>query len=272
MALEECSLKRQMTPEDVLEVFIHLQGMFGSTRPEDVLRFDMSITQWQSELELYNDTCWNERKWLWRFVMDFFRVSIPYGTWKSVVKPEGKRTVRELCELIASKAMVEEIKPLSILGKPCLPAGAFLAVRNSLTDAGIDTTDLRPSTRLEPLLRKHGELFEREMRKLAPGKLPSLETKGHPLAIITQSMIGIGLLTLFAMIPGAFVSEYFGLPGLNAVCLGSLVMIAIGVIGAYATGSLRPRQARLGELQTIRDVCCAILPENKEKPLRRFSL
>jgi hypothetical protein len=54
-----------------------------------------------------------------------------------VLEPAEAPTLRELCEFIAQASVRPSIEPVSIMGTTCLNAGAFLAIRSLLRDAGV---------------------------------------------------------------------------------------------------------------------------------------
>jgi len=270
---------RRMTPEDVLAV---LANPFLDTTsedeagPEPPIDFDTTVEQWQEAFYLYNDAVWSEWKWLGRVLNDYFRISIPDREWKPVLKPAGSSTLRQVCELIASRAEVTEIAPVTVLGRSCLPAGAFLAVRDVLSKAGVEVADLRPSSPLEPLLKRHGDVLEKEMHKLAPGRLPPVATNDHVLARIFRGMMALGWLMLLVVPIGLVFWLAAGfLPVLAPVLIPSgtvltfglagAVLVLFGAMGSYATSSLPPGEARLGKLTTVRDLCLAIIREDASR-------
>lgn len=258
MDLNEQPTKRPMTSEEVLSVFQQLQRLdiecFGRPLPSELIQFDTAIADLYFELDSLGAP-FTVRKGTWKTMTKFFDASIPYRTWKSVVRPEKKRTVRELCELIASEAVMEDIRPLSILGRECLPAGAFLAVRNVLAEEGADVSDLRPSTRLEPLLKQHGDFFTWKMFKLAPGRLPRLQTKMHRFQLAASYLVGVSVLLMAIGTPMLI----FDVGGATPIFFGGMVTMVPALLSTYATSSLPPREARLGEMQTVRDLCYAIV-------------
>jgi len=274
MAFDEYSAKRRMTPEDVLEVFIDQQRSCWGDEPDEIIHFDMTIAEWQDQLGLVNDVAWNERKFVWKSVTSFFRVSIPYKRWKSAVRPERTHRLRELCELIASEAVVEEIRPITVFGRACRPAGVFLAIRNALRDAGIDTTNLRPSTSLRPTLKRYRWSFQQEMAKLAPGKLPLVKVREHALVRASNILIALGLLSLIGALLAAVLLRVlawaqvpfgdFALAVTLVAALAGPAMALAGAIGAYATNSLLPSDAELGHLETFRDLCYAVGEEARD--------
>ena len=103
--------------------------------------------------------------------------------------------MRDVCELIAKDSMRPAIEPLTILGKPCLPAGAFLAIRSLLHDAGADTDSIRPSTPLGDYTRHHLDVFLGPISRLAPNALPPVRMS-TPWYDLSAGGILIGLLAM----------------------------------------------------------------------------
>ena len=260
MAFEDYSAKRNMTPEEVLAVFRELQEL-NPWADEERIDSETSVHDWQ--WVLYDVAAWNECRRSWKAVNELFNIAIPYRRWKATVKPMKERTVLQMCELIASVALIEDIRPVSVFGKKCKTAGAFLAVRNTLAKVGIDVSELRPSSPLEPLLRKHHTAFEMEMLKFAPGKLPRVKIEDHRLVVAVNRIIIAGLLLFAASLPVSLLSIYFY--GLDVTLLPIVVLgvpLALcDAIFASATRSLQPRSAKLGDLHTVRDLCCAIVAD-----------
>lgn len=256
MDLNEQTTKRPMTPEEVLSVFRGLERLDVMRAPSEPIQFDTTIFDFYLRIDS-TSVPFNVGASTWEWVTQVFDVSIPYRTWKAVVRPKNKPTVRDLCELIASEAVVEDVQPLSILGRECLPAGAFLAVRNMLADEGVDVSDLRPSTPLEPLLKQNPTLFQRMMIMLVPGRLPRLRTKMHRFQLAACCLSYISVLLMAIAIPMTF----HGMNGPTLLLLTGMVGIALSLVSLYATRSLPPREATLGEMQTVRDLCYAIVKD-----------
>ena len=103
-----------------------------------------------------------------------------------MLAPAGQRTLRGLCEFIAEGALRPAIEPLRILGGSCLPAGAFLAIRSMLREAGADADRVMPSTPLDEFARHYPGVFLGPISRLAPNTLPpvSMSTPEHDLPFV----------------------------------------------------------------------------------------
>lgn len=91
--------------------------------------------------------------------------------WRQVLEPAREKTIRGVCELVATQAQRPLIPPAKILGHECKSTGAFLAIRSLLIEAGAPA-NLRPSSRVEPYLKKWPKVFQKEIDRLALGGLP----------------------------------------------------------------------------------------------------
>jgi hypothetical protein len=103
-----------------------------------------------------------------------FDVEISREEWRATLEPRTA-TLGSVCELLASRAEMPDIKPFSVCGTECLSAGAFLAVRTALEREGVPVEGLRPSAPIEPLARAHLGSFVTALGKIAPNALPAPE-------------------------------------------------------------------------------------------------
>ncbi len=77
-----------------------------------------------------------------------FEMDVSIREWKTILTPPRKKTVRDICEFVAERSTVVRIPQLSILGRQCRPASAFLTLKKMLGDTGADTSNLMPSSPL----------------------------------------------------------------------------------------------------------------------------
>src|SRR5262249_61758956 len=97
--------------------------------------------------------------------------------WEKVVE---FGTVDGLCHALARVAQLPLIEPLTVLGRPCPAAGAFLLIRRMLAEAGADVSRLRPSTPLIPYIWLWPEVFRWQLPRLAPGRGPAFRVLNRP--------------------------------------------------------------------------------------------
>ncbi|MEN2486252.1 hypothetical protein AAYQ05_00505 [Flavobacterium sp. B11] len=111
-----------------------------------VLTTKTVIRDWRRALDLVK---WNE---LAVFLNKEFKINEPLEKWNSILNPEDKRTLGELCDFIAKVAEKEIINPIKILGDECLSAAVFITLKNNLRNKGVDVGDLGPSTKIKDFL------------------------------------------------------------------------------------------------------------------------
>ncbi len=236
---------RRMTPDDVLRVLAdsHRQQCQydPGADPDAVISYDMTVAEWRSACNLFQ---WRP---LGRALDAEFGTSFPDEEWKRVLTPPKRRTLRDVCDLIAWQAVVPVVKPMKVSGKPCLSAGAFFAVRNLLRRAGADTSSIRPSTPLAQYLRDWAGAVLSELTKIAPGSLPPVKI-GKPF--YERSF----LLVLVGMLSTAFFS-WLQWPLFVLVALG---LWLAGHLGLFVGARIRPRRASFGALGTFGDLARAI--------------
>lgn len=144
---------RNLTSEDVLNIFVERHRLASPFDPEAdpfiELSFDSSIAEWRDANDLIS----------WRplslFLNKEFRISPSEKEWKSVLTPSCRRTLKGVCDLIATHSSNDNIYPMRVLGKECLSASVFFTLKRSLKEEGVDVSEIRPSTALSPYLDKY---------------------------------------------------------------------------------------------------------------------
>lgn len=205
------------TPEYVLAVFssqhrLSCQVNFGS-EPDEPLTFGMSVSAWRNEADLLP---WSQ---LATSLNEYWGIHYTEEEWHAVLNPGGKRTLREVCNLIAAHAVRPVVRPSGIFGNCCLPAGVFLTLRSRLKDEGVDVAALRPSTPLEGFLPRYAyELLEATTR-LAPGAIEKVSW----FALATDANCGIILLSVACLTLNFFLSSpWFTIAGVAGIIVGYL--------------------------------------------------
>jgi hypothetical protein len=185
------------TPEYVLEVFrdVLRQGVaLGDADPDVVLSMDTTVGEWRdAELEDFVD--W---RYLARGLNEYWSIDIPLETWHETLKPFGKRTLGDVCCLVARHATRPQMREVTVFGSTCRAAGAFLAVRQLLMEGGADVRQLAPSSDLADYMIQYRQTFSHKLPLLSPGRLPALSIDhpsnrlGGALGIICALMIALG--------------------------------------------------------------------------------
>ncbi len=104
------------------------------------------IYEWRDAQDLLP---WEE---LAEFLNQEFRIKVPIKTWKTILNPDDKQTLGDLCDFLSTMAEKEIIKPVKRLGAECLSAAVFLTLKRNLRSKGVNVRDLRPSTKIEEFL------------------------------------------------------------------------------------------------------------------------
>ncbi len=231
------------TPEYVLDVFRDNQRFTMICGLDPVLEFDTTVQDWCATCDLYGwPTLFNSLNETWG-------IHATRSEWKRVLKPEKQRTLREVCEFIATRAIRPKIRPATLLGKECLPAGAFLTIRSILAQAGADPRRIAPSAPLEPYLNRHIIKLYMHIAKIAPGTFPEVNFESHPLLRTMTLVVLLGVLTL---IVGGMANS----PSTLIIGTG---FAAIGVLGHICVSRmLGPGRFELSDTVTFRDLAVRI--------------
>jgi hypothetical protein len=242
------------TPEYVLELF--RENVREWDQPSDLLSFETTVSEFANE---WNDTIlfWWE---LARPLNEFTGLNLPLNEWKSILSPMRQRTLREVCEFVASRMRTRQtIRPWHHIGGDCLPAGAFLTARSILARCGADAREITPSTPLEPYFHKCGFEWVGELWRLAPGHLPPLAVdRWFPTCgcLIGLAVSG-GLILLGSCLGKA--GELFQVFGVHFL----LITITISLVVHW----LSRNRVALGDLHTFRDLAYALAGQ---QPRRRI--
>lgn len=138
------------TSEELLEIFKEQHRLCS---PLDIMAdetFELTrktyIYEWRDAQDLLP---WDE---LAEFLNQEFKIEVSRKTWKTILNPEDKQTLGDLCDFLSTIAQKEIIKPVKRLGIDCLSAAIFLTLKRNLKDKGVNVVDLRPSTQIEGFL------------------------------------------------------------------------------------------------------------------------
>ena len=235
------------TPEYILDGIREewrQSALLDGEQPGDVERqlptFATTVHEWREAVDLVG---WRalgkalDEQWGTRFSKD---------QWFSVLEPAREKTLRGVCELLATQARRAVVPPAKMLGRECASAGVFLAIRSLLVQAGAPP-DLRPSTPLEPFLQKWPEVFLRKINCLALGGL-LFTRKNESLHIL------IGLCYVFSgllLLVSAFTKDPWQV-------IGGVILYALGWIGAGCSGWF-PGPLKLEDVNDFRGLTEAII-------------
>ncbi len=152
------------TAAELLEIFKESHRLFSPLDPEAdetiVLTSDSTIADWREAQDLLP---WRS---LGMYFNKSFGIDLPLETtWYSVLEPSHKRTIGQVCELIAQHATKEEIPSVRPFGQECQTAAVFLWLKGKLGSSGIDVSALRPSTPVADYKRHFGLIMDEVLRR-----------------------------------------------------------------------------------------------------------
>lgn len=244
------------SPEFVLDVIRanhrHQCSVDPEAEPDVALSFDTTVTEWRDACNLLGT------KKLAEALNEDWGVAILPAEWKDALEPSKSRTLRDVCELIASQATRTDVLSVGHFGTSSKAAGAFLAIRSVLLRAGADAATIRPSLPIADVARRFPSVLLGPISKLAPDRLPTvaIRTPAYDAAVTVS---GVGFLGLL----GLTVAGWLGLTRWRTE-LGLLFAIALGLgfFWTWIAGRfVGPAEVRFGTIVTFRDLAEAIAGE-----------
>ena len=235
------------TPEHILDGIREewrQSALLDGEKSGDVERqlptFATTVYEWREDLDLVG---WRA---LGRALNEQWGTSFSKDQWFSVLEPAREKTLRGVCELLATQARRAVVPPAKMLGRECVSAGVFLAIRSLLIQAGAPP-DLRPSTPLGPFLQQWPEVFLRKITWLSPGGLPFRHKNELFHTLIVLSYVFSGLLLLVS----AFTKDPWQ-------AIGGVILYALGWIWAACSG-LFPGPLKVEDVNDFRGLTEAII-------------
>lgn len=248
MDMSDCARPTKATPEYVLAV---LQNQFRvwirmewGEEPELELTFEATIEDVCLEYDLLTDS-----KRLGCALDDVWQLGYSEQQWQEVLEPAREKTLRGVCEFIADRATAYEILPAEVLGRECLNAGAFFAVRSHLDDAGLETRDAAPSSSLDEYARREPVAFLQTISRLAPGALEEMQiqNRAYDRAILGMGMGFLGILLGWVLV-------LCGLTFGGYLLIASLLMWGVGYRMTSVAAARTPDTVTFGKIETFGDL------------------
>jgi hypothetical protein len=180
-------------PEEILQI---IQANYKQQQQFDPIALKNGNLTFSTTIFDWRDTCdLVETNQLWQHLNFYFRLNIEKNAWMTVLDPEDDKTLKDLCKFIAYHANKPVITPIKLFDKDCLTASIFRTIKQKLQERGIDTTDIRPTSVLEPLWQKWGSTFAEEINLVSPNVLPPIDYKANWL-----HRWGLNLIIIFTVI------------------------------------------------------------------------
>ncbi len=222
--------------------------------PEAVLSYDSTVSEWRDACDLVS---WRS---LGGALNDMWGIRCSDAEWRAVLEPARRRTLRDVCGLIAERAVQPRIRPATVLGQECYPAGAFLTVRSLLHTAGASADGIAPSTALAPYTRQHLDVFLGPVSRLAPGVLPLVKIH-EPIDVAAAVGFVVAAAAGVACLVAGTMTDLWPL-----TLVGAALFVLSWAVGRV-TSDYSPASVEFGDLQTFRDLALLMaerLPERAE--------
>jgi len=249
---------RKITPEEVFFIFKEEHRLCSQfdveADPTVNLTMDSSIKEWRYSMDLLP---WRK---LGKYLNEEFEINILENDWESTLEPSRTKRLGDVCRLISNHAQIEIVKPIKLLGKDCLSASLFKTIKRSLTKRGVDTTDLKPSSLIEPYLKNHFGEFIEQINKNYTGVIPEIKTNETKLSK-SNSLIWFTFILVF--IAGFFWHPLLGL---------AVIFLIIGLFSGNASRKEFEDQNNMmfiPEIKTFRDLVERII-EKKYAPKQKI--
>jgi hypothetical protein len=226
--------------DDILQMLIsqyHFQTEFDPVVIKGIeLNYQSTIFDWIDACDLISHSE------LAKVYHETFNIKQPISELINILKNEDKNTLSEFCEYISQHAERQSIKPIKLLGQNCQTASIFRTLKQNLTKKGTDTTDLKPSTKVnEFFLKSDGILFD-EVNRIAPGTMSEFEYKANKV-LLTGRTIGF-----FAVV---FAIGFWSIWFFHWLLL---LPIAIGIIIYQIGAKKEPEKMSVGGFENFREL------------------
>lgn len=184
---------RNLTADEVFFIFKEEHRLCSPLDIEADPSFDLqptsTIHEWRAARDLLQ---WRQ---LAQFYNAEFKIEVSLEVWETAFEPEDKKTIQDVCDLIARYAKVEVIKPVRLLGQACLSSALFRSIKRSLEARGIDTSDLTPSSKIEPYLKNNFNDFLGYINRNFTGVIPEIKERKTTLGILAGSSMLVCILS-----------------------------------------------------------------------------
>ena len=162
--------QRSPSPDDVLQYLCADYRLRAGLDPEvdagQELRPSTTIADWQATCDLVSTDD------LAPLMNAWCGTARPAADWRAVLNPPDRRTLGDLAAFVATHARWTDYAPMAIAGVADPAAGVFFTLRGLLAREQVSVAELRPSTDLQVITRRHPYELGRAVATLAPGLVP----------------------------------------------------------------------------------------------------
>lgn len=176
--------------DDILQILISSYNFQTEFDPVVIKGMELNskttIFEWRDICDLI------EPKMLAKVYHEYFNLKTPITELEDIFIDEDKSTLSDFCEYISKHAEKQKIELIRLLGQNCQTASIFRTLKQNLKEKGVDISQLKPSTEINPFFLKYGGLLVDEVNRIAPGTMSEFEFKANKLSRIGQNLILIG--------------------------------------------------------------------------------
>lgn len=214
--------------------------------PEVDLTFASTVADWR----IANDLLPARR--LGRALNQSWGLSLSDPQWRSVLIPPSQKTLKDVAVLIAAHTKRTQLKPLRIAGTACLPAAAFLAIKDCFAADGADVSDVAPSTPMHEYTRRHWLSFVCRVSRPAPGALPPISINSPA----REANLAFGCVGALLLLVGIFATT-ITLQAFPVPLIGAFILTTT-TVASYLIQHRPPANVTFGNLTTFRDLATCI--------------
>ena len=226
--------------DDILQMLIS-QYQFGIEFDPVVVKgmdfnYESSIFDWRDACDLI------EPKKLAKVYHQSFNLNRPISELEDILIDENNRTISDFCEYISEHAERQKIEPIRLLGQNCQTASIFRTLKQSLSEKGADTSNLKPSSEINPFFLKYGGILFDEVNRIAPGTMSEFEYKANKIEAIGTKVLFFSIVFAIGFWSIWFFSWLLLLP------------IAIGIIIYQIGAKKEPEKMNIGGFDNFREL------------------
>jgi len=171
-----------------------------------------------------------------------FNLKTPISELKQLFMDEDKNTLSDFCEYISKHAERQNIEPIKLLGQNCQTASIFRTLKQNLKEKGADTSELKPSSKINPFFLKYGGLLVDEVNRIAPGTMSEFEFKANKFSRIGRNLLFVGF---FAGI---------GIWWIWSFSWFLLLPIVLGIIMFHIGDKKEPEKINISDFKSFREL------------------
>jgi len=198
--------------------------------------YESSIFDWRDACDLI------EPKKLAKVYHQSFNLNRPISELEDILIDENNRTISDFCEYISEHAERQKIEPIRLLGQNCQTASIFRTLKQSLSEKGADTSNLKPSSEINPFFLKYGGILFDEVNRIAPGTMSEFEYKANKIEAIGTKVLFFSIVFAIGFWSIWFFSWLLLLP------------IAIGIIIYQIGAKKEPEKMNIGGFDNFREL------------------